>query len=149
MHTIFARLCLQAKCYRDAMPILDVDAFDFPPKNNMAEEASMGARGFEVGSREVLEFYLYGGMLYAGVKKWRRALDYLAHVCFCALDKDLQANRNKAIATPGSACSMVQVEAYKKFVLIGLLLDGKVHSHYTTRINISNQLTIAEPAIVA
>jgi COP9 signalosome complex subunit 3 len=111
------------------MPILDVDAFDFPPRNNKAaEEATVGGKGFEVGPREVLEFYLYGGMLYAGVKKWRRALDYLAHVCCFAQGKDLQANRKKVIAAPGSTCSMVQVEAYKKFVLIGLLLDGKVHS---------------------
>lgn len=108
MHTLFTRLCLQAKCYRDALPVLEVDVFDFPASKSIKLD-DVGGKGFEVGYRDVLEFYLYGGMLYAGVKKWRRALDYLSH----------------AIAAPGSACSIIQVEAYKKFVLIGLLLDGK------------------------
>ncbi|KAF8542505.1 hypothetical protein BDD12DRAFT_824617, partial [Trichophaea hybrida] len=79
MHTLFTRLCLQARCYRDAMPVLDVDVFDFP--------ASKGAKDIDLNGR--------------ASKWWRRAMDYLCYV----------------VAFPGNACSIIQVEAYKKFIL--------------------------------
>jgi len=79
MHTLFTRLCLQAKCYRDAMPVLDVDVFDFPASKG-AKDVDLNGKGFEVMYRDVMEFYLFGALLYMGVKKWRRAMDYLCYV---------------------------------------------------------------------
>jgi len=35
----------------------------------------------------------------------------------------------KAIVAPGNACSQIQIDAYKKYILVGLLLDGKVSYH--------------------
>jgi len=77
MHTLFTRLCLQAKCYRDAIAVLDIDVFDFPSSKGNRDDNGKGA---EVGYRDVLEYYLYGAILYMGVKRWRRAMDYLYHV---------------------------------------------------------------------
>lgn len=79
MHTIFTRLCLQGRCYRDAVPILDIDVFDFPASKGLKDDVN--GKGFEVIYQEVLEFYFFGAMMYMGVKKWRRAMDYLCHVC--------------------------------------------------------------------
>ena len=78
MHTIFVRLCVQARCYRDAIPILDIDVFDFPASKNPSKD-DMG-KGLEVGYRDVLEYYLYGAILYMGMKNWRKAMDFLCHV---------------------------------------------------------------------
>ncbi|KAI5815670.1 hypothetical protein BZA77DRAFT_344695 [Pyronema omphalodes] len=108
MHTIFTRICLKAKCYRDAIQVLDIDIFD-APQSRSAKDADL--RGFELLSQEVMEYYLYGAQLYMGVKNWRRAQDFLS----------------QAIAFPGNACSAIQVEAYKKYILVGLILDGKIH----------------------
>lgn len=38
-------------------------------------------KGQEVSYQDVLKFYLYGGMIYLGVKNWRRALEYFQYVC--------------------------------------------------------------------
>lgn len=78
MHTLFTRLCLQAKCYRDAVPVLDIDVFDFPVSK--AKDVEHTGKGTDVGYRDVLEYYYYGAMLYMGVKNWRGAMDYLCHV---------------------------------------------------------------------
>jgi hypothetical protein len=77
MHTIFTRICLKAKCYRDAIQVLDIDIFDSPPSRS-AKDADL--RGFELLSHEVMEYYLYGAQLYMGVKNWRRAQDFLSQV---------------------------------------------------------------------
>jgi COP9 signalosome complex subunit 3 len=80
MHTAFARFCIKANCYRDALSILDIDIFDFPT-SRASKDIDFGGKGFEVAYQDVLQYYLYGAMLYMGMKKWRRSLDYLAHVC--------------------------------------------------------------------
>ena len=79
MHTLFTRLCLQGRCYRDAIPILDVDVFDFPASKGVKDDLNW--KGFEVVYKDVLEFYFFGAIIYMGTKKWRRAMDYLCHVC--------------------------------------------------------------------
>ena len=60
-----------------------------------------------------LTYFLYGAMLYLGLKNWKRALLFLEIV----------------IVSPATnTASMIQVEAYKKWVLVGLLLKGRVRS---------------------
>lgn len=110
MHTSFLRLCLMTKCYRDAAAVLDIDLVEFPyVKNKPGETENMSNSRKEVTYQDLLCYFLYGGMIYMGLKEWRRAADLLTYVVAC----------------PGNACSLIQVEAYKKYILVGLLLDGK------------------------
>ncbi|KAF8422693.1 hypothetical protein EV426DRAFT_605075 [Tirmania nivea] len=99
LHTCFVQKCLEAKCYRDAASILDMNLTELPSK----KEAK------DIGYQDVVAYFLYGGMVYIGLKNWRRAMDYLTY----------------AAAYPGNSCSAYQLEAYKKYLLVGLLLEGK------------------------
>lgn len=78
MHTQFVTLCLKAKCFRDALPVLDVDIFDFPICSG--PDADAFDRQAEVQYQDVLTYFLYGGILYIGVKNWRRSIDFLSYV---------------------------------------------------------------------
>ncbi|RPA93717.1 hypothetical protein L873DRAFT_1815426 [Choiromyces venosus 120613-1] len=106
LHPLFLRLCLEAKCYRDAAAIVDIDIVEFPISAGKVTENS---RAREITYQDVLTYFLYAGMIYMGIKEWRRAADYLTY----------------AIVAPGTACSQIQIDAYKKYILVGLLLDGK------------------------
>lgn len=128
-HLIFAHLCLSARAFSSAIPVLDKDIFHFPapfdknsslPLPNSHHETSStfitigSGLSDKLGYKDHLKYFLYGAMLYLGVKNWERALFFLEVV----------------IATPtNNTVSMVQVEAYKKYVLTGLLLEGRVSSH--------------------
>lgn len=35
----------------------------------------------DISYQDVLAYFLYGGMIYIGLKNWRRAMDYLTYVC--------------------------------------------------------------------
>ena len=69
-------------------------------------------------------------MIYLGLKDWTRALLFFEIVI---------------IAPTGNVASMIQVEAYKKWVLVGLLLKGMV-GHSTSGSAIGRHiLTISQP----
>lgn len=108
VHHRFLQLCLSTRCFRDALVVLDIELFDFPLSK--AKDLDPASRGFEVTYQDVLEYYLFGGIVYMGMKNWRRAVDHLTYV----------------VTAPGSGCSAIQVEAYKKYILASLLLNGKV-----------------------
>lgn len=57
-----------------------------------------------------LLYYYYGGMIYAAIKNFDRAL-YFFEIC---------------ISTPAMAMSYIMLEAYKKFILVSLILHGKI-----------------------
>ncbi|KAI5776631.1 hypothetical protein EDC01DRAFT_681752 [Geopyxis carbonaria] len=107
LHSLFAQMCLKAKCFRQAITILDIDVVDFP--SSKSKDPDFTGKGTEITYQTVLNYYLYGAILYMGLKNWRRALDFLSYV----------------VVAPGNSCSTIQVEAYKKYVLAGLMLDGK------------------------
>jgi COP9 signalosome complex subunit 3 len=74
----------------------------------MTEAAGVSSK---LSYREYLQYFLYGSMIYMALKKWRNALHFLGIV----------------ISTPStSSVSLIMVEAYKKWVLVGLLEKGKV-----------------------
>ncbi|KAJ6261111.1 hypothetical protein Dda_3776 [Drechslerella dactyloides] len=98
LHPKFVKKCLDARCFRAALPILDVDIEEFPPKGDK-----------EVTYRDILQYYLYGAMVYMAMKKWRRASDFLQFV----------------LSYPGTGVSQIQVDAFKKYVLVTLLLEGR------------------------
>lgn len=61
--------------------------------------------------KEYLCYFLYAAMVYMALKQWRKASHFLGIVI--------------SMPTLGSI-SMIMVEAYKKWVLVGLIQDGKV-----------------------
>lgn len=99
IHSDLAQCCLLAKNLKPALKYLDVDTTDI---------AKEGTSGFD--SKSFLTYYYYGGMIYAGLKKFERAI-YFFEI---------------AITTPSMAVSHVMLEAYKKFVLVSLILHGKL-----------------------
>lgn len=125
-HLLFVRLCLHTKSFRAALPILDNDIFQFPTIDIVSRSLPLPCAHHESSStfittasglshnlqyQDHLTYFLYGAMLYLGLKQWERALLFLEIV----------------IVSPASnTASMIQVEAYKKWVLVGLLLKGRV-----------------------
>lgn len=61
-------------------------------------------------ARHFLLFYFYGGLTCSAVKKFEQAL-YMFEV---------------ALTTPSSAVSHIMLESYKKYIMISLILHGKV-----------------------
>ena len=128
-HLLFARLCLQAKAFREALPVLDCDIYHFPsaleksslvhlcPLPSSDHDSSAGYITTSSGLsdrlyyQDHLTYFLYGAMLYLAMKEWNRALLFLEIVI---------------MSPSNSTASMIQVEAYKKWVLVGLLLKGRV-----------------------
>ncbi|MCJ1285695.1 hypothetical protein MMC26_005036 [Xylographa opegraphella] len=139
-HLLLAKLCLQAKAFQAALPLLDRDVFHMPSSPDKVSYFPLPCGDHETSStfittssglsdklayRDYLLYFLYGGMIYLGLKDWTRALLFLEIVI---------------MAPTSNVASMVQVEAYKKWVLVGLLLKGtpiampKTTNSYAARI---------------
>jgi len=108
VHTDFLQACLLAKCYHAALPVLEEEIFD------------VNSDVTSVTPRDMLLYYYYGGLVYTGVHEFKKALD-----CF-----------RMVITAPSMVLSAIMVEAYKKFVLISLLVHGKLPSlpRYTSSV---------------
>lgn len=64
--------------------------------------------------RDYLEYFIYSGLIYVGLKQWENAL-----FCF-----------EVALTVPTTGpLSMLMSEAYKRWLLVGLLSKGKVCLH--------------------
>jgi COP9 signalosome complex subunit 3 len=105
-HYMFVVLCVLAKAYPYAAPVLDQDAYNIEPEQTQLE------------SRDVRLYLYYGGVAYCGLKQWTKAIDFFKAV----------------ISAPAIVPSAIMVEAYKKYVLASLLAHGQVDSvpRYTT-----------------
>ncbi|KAJ5770776.1 uncharacterized protein N7511_002827 [Penicillium nucicola] len=66
----------------------------------------------KISHRDYLQYFLYGGMVYMALKDWPKAFHFLGVV---------------VSAPVASSVSLVMVEAYKKWVLVGLLKHGKLY----------------------
>lgn len=127
-HLLFVQLCLRAKAYAYALPVLDKHVCHFPaPSSRASSKFSLvlcarhesglsfitdsSALSSTLTYKDYLLYFLYGGMVYMALKEWRKAFHFLGAVI--------------SMPTVGSI-SMVMVEAYKKWVLVGLLANGKV-----------------------
>ncbi|KAL8966631.1 MAG: hypothetical protein Q9183_003282 [Haloplaca sp. 2 TL-2023] len=128
-HVDFVRLCLEARTFRAAKPVLDNDIYEFPSKET-AQTAEMlqlfpcsqheTSSGFITDKSELsdtmsywqpMKYFLYGGMIYMALREWHRAILFLESV----------------LVTPSKgAASQIQVEAYKKWVLAQLFAYGEV-----------------------
>jgi COP9 signalosome complex subunit 3 len=60
---------------------------------------------------DIMEYFLYSGMIYIGLRRWADALECLEN-CVTYPAKD-------------GAVSKIMVEAYKKWLLVSVLLEGK------------------------
>lgn len=129
-HLMFIRLCLKAKAYSCALPVLNKQIYHlpvlperhFPISQVLCAEHGSGVSfiteksGFSsvLSYRDYLRYFLYGSMVYMALKEWHNALHLLGIV----------------ISVPSvTSVSMIMVEAYKKWVLVGLLEKGKVRCH--------------------
>ncbi|XP_037820852.1 COP9 signalosome complex subunit 3-like [Lucilia sericata] len=107
-HAALCQLSLKSKCFRVALKYLDVDITTISTSaetrgQNQTDVTNHDAKYF-------LLYYYYGGMIYTAIKNYERAL-YFFEVC---------------ISTPAMAMSYIMLEAYKKFILVSLILHGKI-----------------------
>ncbi|XP_014243020.1 COP9 signalosome complex subunit 3 isoform X2 [Cimex lectularius] len=100
IHADLCQLCLLAKCFKPALKVLNQDITSI----------STTDEGVQFESKYFLLYYYYGGMIYTAMKNYDRAL-YMFEV---------------VISTPAMAVSHIMLEAYKKYILVSLILHGKV-----------------------
>ncbi|XP_033208915.1 COP9 signalosome complex subunit 3 [Belonocnema kinseyi] len=97
IHADLCQLCLISKCFKPALEFLDIDI------TNISSSSDEDTKYF-------LLYYYYGGMIYTALKNYDRAL-YFFEV---------------SVTTPAMAVSHIMLEAYKKYTLVSLILNGKV-----------------------
>lgn len=97
-HADFLQLCLLARCYSAALPVLKDDIFE------------VDTRATGVTPRSFLLYCYYGGMVYVGLKRFSKALELFQH----------------AITAPALALNAITVAIYKKRTLISLISSGQV-----------------------
>lgn len=108
-------------------------------------------------AKHFLCYYYYGGMIYTGLKNFERALYFYEQVLgfsdpsfnVTVLSVVLHFHSSvridghvfvtpsfQAITTPAMAVSHIMLEAYKKYILVSLILHGKVQPlpKYTSQI---------------
>lgn len=131
-HLRVVRLCLSNGVPGQALPILDNNISAYPqtaPKglpdeplclpheqSNAFITASSGFTMHPIKSEWVLEYYLLGAHIYLGQRNFARARLFLEYLL-------LHPSANSS----GSSCSALQTEAYKKWVLLGLLAQGETY----------------------
>ncbi|KAL8950474.1 MAG: hypothetical protein Q9222_003489 [Ikaeria aurantiellina] len=146
-HHVFVRLCLEARAFRAAKPVIDQDIYEFPSSfkttsgmfpcshhdtsaGYITDKSDLSA---SMSYQEPLGYFLCGAMIYIALKDWQRAIRFLEIVL-------VAPSRNYA--------SHFQVEAYKKWVLVNLLAHGRVPDSLpkTTSSQVAKQLrTLGKP----
>lgn len=125
-HLSLIRLSLSQNVSKQALPILDKDIFAFPQSSsqlgvdlalnedsdfsNTFIKADSGLSG-KPSIDCVLEYYLLGATIYIGLRRYDRARLFLEYILVSPSSEHHQ--------------SAYQVEAYKKWVLVGLLAEGR------------------------
>jgi COP9 signalosome complex subunit 3 len=97
VHADLMYVCLKAHHYRAAIPVLDVPVFSIDPK----------ATGIE--PQQYLEYFYFAGTVCIGLKRFSQAVDLFQMGLTC----------------PSQVLSAVQIEIYKKYVLVCLLAFGE------------------------
>jgi COP9 signalosome complex subunit 3 len=125
MHIALVQLALESQAYEEASPVLDHNVlyipaiFPSPRAQSVSSHSLSGHQFITLESRltqrlkpqEVLEYFTLGGTVYIGLRQWDRALDML----------------ETAITYPvkDNATSKIMAEAYKKWSLVNVVLNGK------------------------
>nr|CAB3232897.1 COP9 signalosome complex subunit 3 [Phallusia mammillata] len=97
LHAALCQLCLDSKCMKPALQYLDIEITDIAKENGWYE------------CKHFLCYYYYGGMIYAAMKNYSRALYFF----------------EQAITCPATVVSHIMLGAYKKYILVSLLTEGK------------------------
>ncbi|XP_037939636.1 COP9 signalosome complex subunit 3-like [Teleopsis dalmanni] len=105
VHADLCQLSLKAKSMTCAVTFLDIDIATI---STGLETRASTATDTNLDSKYFLLYYYYGGMIYTAIKRYERAL-YFFEVC---------------ISTPALAMSHIMLEAYKKFILVSLIVNG-------------------------
>eukprot|EP01137_Pigoraptor_chileana_P000015 Opistho-2@35477 len=98
LHCEFLKVCILAKCYRQALRILEIPVTELSPKATSLDPV------------HVLLYHYYGGIVYCSQKRFKDALYFF----------------QLAITVPAFTTSAVAIEAYKKYILVSLLVNGQV-----------------------
>ncbi|XP_052265746.1 COP9 signalosome complex subunit 3-like [Dreissena polymorpha] len=108
IHADLCQLCLLSKNLKPALQFMNVDITD------------ISKEGDHYDAKDFLSYYYYGGMIYTALKQFERALYFLEIVITC----------------PSMAVSHIMLEAYKKFILVALILHGKLPAlpKYTSQV---------------
>ncbi|CAD6448839.1 cd38d9f6-c3d7-435e-adbc-142e9d4496d3 [Sclerotinia trifoliorum] len=125
-HLFLVRLALQTRCFTAITELLDKPVLYIPAKEPVSYtkflcEADLPAQSYvtiksgftsKLKPLDVLEYFYYAGSVYIGLHKWDAALEML----------------EDAITYPVNegGVSLVMVEAYKKWLLVGILQYGRV-----------------------
>lgn len=129
-HYQYLQLCMAARAYAEAISILDRPIYHIPTQESTKTlEKRLGKYRCSIGesslptfspqtglagkitSRIYLEYFLLGAICYIGTEQWTKAKTFLEVVL--------------VHPTVGNAVSLIMVDAYKKWLLVGLLIDGK------------------------
>lgn len=126
MHLQLVRACLEAGVPSQALSILNKNIYAIPSEINKAVPDELLSEDVELSngfitiksgftpklkSELLLEYYLLGAMVYIGQRDWNRARLFLELIM---LTPSLQ-----------HAASVFQIEAYKKWQIVGLLEEGR------------------------
>jgi len=127
LHLNLAQLTLESRAYSLPVEVLDRDILYFPgsssgPKPRYLCDLSIPPTSYitantqltqKLKSHEVLEYFLLTGMIFIGLREWEKARVWLENAITYPLRGDAPTSR-------------IMVEAYKKWVLVGLLIEGKM-----------------------
>jgi COP9 signalosome complex subunit 3 len=105
VHAEYLRVCLKVKAYHLGGQILDQPIFDISPSGGNSTCTQMTAACF-------LSYFYYGALIRIGMKEYGAALQLLMVALTC----------------PSTCLSAIQADAYKKYVLISLLVNGELPS---------------------
>ena len=129
-HHIYVRLCLRAGAYAEALDIIDRPIYHIPTNLDKATESRSGpyrcsahdtsatyltpnnGLTHNITSRVYLEYYMMAALCYIGAGDFKKALTYLEIVLVAP--------------TQQNVASLVMVEAYKKWLLLNLIVHGSV-----------------------
>ena len=124
---LVVHLALESRAFVLAPLVLDNFILYFPgtlnqPKHKYLCDMSLAPNVYitpqtnltaKIKTSEVLEYFLFSGMIYIGLQNWERARECLENAITYPLRGD-------------APVSKIMVEAYKKWVLVGVLLEGKL-----------------------
>lgn len=115
IHPLLAKVCILSKMYHEVKPWLEQDVTE--------------VSGTGLVPQDIILYFYYGGIVYIGLKNFVRAHNFFA----------------QCIHTPANNVNAIFVEAYKRYILTGLIAQGEappLDSHFLSPF-ISRPLGIA------
>ena len=97
IHADFLQLCILSRCYNSALPVVKSTILSI-------------SRGGIFHHSHFLRFYYYGGIVMLAVKQYEAAMGLF----------------DRVISARAVVISAIMFEAYKKYILTSLLVEGKV-----------------------